>query len=432
MMMPRRIHLSSPSTKFSSSSSYSSRSSLAIIVILPISVLLLFTLAAHHSLLLLSSGEYYADSSTNHNGARNVTYNYDILHAPIWKNADDIDIDNIQHAPYKYNNNKRMPELKSDHHVDHVHTNITIPPIDFAIIGFPKTGTTTLLQALNQHPEVNMPPTELCQIHQNHKSWENWVRKHNAHRIQSFLTKKNGIKCPAMIRLPSSTENLMKLSNNTRLVVGLRHPIRWFESFYNYRLWEHYHYNMTDMEIIPHPSELTNGGKHWRIVSTVLARYEEYLQQLDKVPLSSSEMNDMNSNNTRSFWSRRLVPNPYKIFIYIDEQLKDQNTNRRIQFQKDLQTFLGLRRPIIDFGSIMANANTERQRQQQTTTLSYEYIDICEVQYASIREELLQQATKTRHWLRDKFIPSEYVTISGRELFLSSLESWSDDPCMSE
>ena len=235
-----------------------------------------------------------------------------------------------------------------------------------------------------------------------------------------------------MIRLPSSTENLMKLSNNTRLVVGLRHPIRWFESFYNYRLWEHYHYNMTDMEIIPHPSELTNGGKHWRIVSTVLARYEEYLQQLDKVPLSSDEMNDMNSNNTRSFWSRRLVPNPYKIFIYIDEQLKDQNTNRRIQFQKDLQTFLGLRRPIIDFGSIMANANTERQRQQQTTTLSYEYIDICEVQYASIRNELLQQATKTRHWIRDKFIISEYVTISGRELFLSSLESWSDDPCMSE
>ena len=410
-LMPRRIPLSSPS-KFLSSSSYSSRSSLAIIVILPISVLLLLTLVAHHSLLLLSSSEYYADYSTNHNGARNVTYNYDILHAPLWKNADDIDIDNI--------------------HADRVQNIITIPPIDFAIIGFPKTGTTTLLQALNQHPEVNMPPTELCQIHQNHKSWENWVRKHDAHRIQSFLTKKNGIKCPAMVRLPSATENLMKLSNNTRLVVGLRHPIRWFESFYNYRLWEHYHYNMTDMEIIPHPSELTNGGKHWRIVSTVLARYEEYLQQLDKVPLSSSEMIDM-SNNAHTFWSRRLVPNPYKIFIYIDEQLKDENTNRRIQFQKDLQTFLGLRRPIIDFGSIMANANTERQRQQQTTTtLSYEYIDICEVQYASIRNELLQQATKTRHWIRDKFIISEYVTISGRELFLSSLESWSDDPCMSE
>ena len=82
----------------------------------------------------------------------------------------------------------------------------------------------------------------------------------------------------------------------------------------------------------------------------------------------------------------------------------------------------------------MANANTERQRQQQTTTTtsSYEYIDICEAQYASIRDELLQQATKTRHWIRDKFIPSEYVTISGRELFLSSLEAWSDDPCMSE
>ena len=312
-LMPWRIHLSSPSTKFSSSSSYSSRSSsLAIIVILPISVLLLFTLVAHHSLLLLSSNEYNAESSTNNND----------IHAPLWKNADDID----------------------DIDIDH---NITIPPIDFAIIGFPKTGTTTLLQALNKHPEVNMPPTELCQIHQNHKSWENWVRKHDAHRIQSFLTKKNGIKCPAMVRLPSGTENLMKLSNNTRLVVGLRHPIRWFESFYNYRLWEHYHYNMTDMEIIPHPSELTNGGKHWRIVSTVLARYEEYLQQLDKVPLSSSEMIDMNSNNARSFWSRRLVPNPYKIFLYIDEQLKDQNTNRRIQFQKDLQTFLGLRRPII-------------------------------------------------------------------------------------
>ena len=52
---------------------------------------------------------------------------------------------------------------------------------------------------------------------------------------QSNTPKKYGIKCPVMIRRMMSIEALMKVSDSTRLIVGVRHPIKWFESYYNYR-----------------------------------------------------------------------------------------------------------------------------------------------------------------------------------------------------
>lgn len=307
--------------------------------------------------------------------------------------------------------------------------NGTIDSLDFAIIGFPKTGTTSLLRALERHPEIVMPWTEFCQIHQDDgdKAMLKWLHRqtkafHNASLSSPSSSpihrrKKYGIKCPAMIRLPNAIDNLVKISDHTRLVVGVRNPILWFQSFYNYRVWEHYELNLT--ETIPYPSELTNGDKHWRVVSTALAKFEVYLQQLDKVPLSPSEKNDM--LNGDKFWPKRMTPNPYKVFIYIDEQLKDRNSTRRVEFQRDLQKFLRLRTPMLDFGKMpKANANTDWYP---------DYIDICERRYSSIRNELLQQAKKTSHWIRNKFIESDDVVVSGKDLFLSSLSSWNEDPC---
>ena len=352
-----------------------------------------------------------------------------------------IDMNHINVSHNVHENERNLTNANNDNKHSHQNDNIyeklggddtdteLLPPIDFAIVGFPKTGTSTLLNALRRHPEVAMPAREFCQIHQEggDKSWHDWVRKQKPKWIQrsntktktmSIHNKKFGIKCPAMVRLPSATENLVKISNNTHLIIGLRHPILWFQSFYNYRVWEHFEYNMTRMEIIPYPRELTSGGKHWRVVSTALARFEDYLQQLDKVDLTPDEMNEMLYGE--KFWPRRLVPNTYKIFMYVDEQLNDKDTIRRVQLQRDLQEFLGLQTPILDFGTIKSNANTDYYK---------EYIDICDSQYSSIRSELLEQAKKTSAWIRNKFIESEDVVVSDKEHFLSILSSWNEDPC---
>ena len=110
--------------------------------------------------------------------------------------------------------------------------------LDFAVVGFPKTGTTFLLNILKIHPQIVMPPKEFCQIH--HVDGDNrtmaWLENaSSSSQSNSGLPLKYGIKCPTMIRATNAIDNLVKMSDQTRLVVGVRHPVRWFQSFYNYR-----------------------------------------------------------------------------------------------------------------------------------------------------------------------------------------------------
>eukprot|EP00956_Cyclotella_meneghiniana_P018783 scaffold31616_cov23-Cyclotella_meneghiniana.AAC.2 len=112
--------------------------------------------------------------------------------------------------------------------------------LNFAILGFPKTGSSFLTYALNTHPQVIMPPDgtapyEFCQIHrkEGHLELLDWLlqlQKKNATDSSESTTKiKHGIKCPTMVRAVNAIENLMKVSKRTKLVVGVRHPVLWFQ-----------------------------------------------------------------------------------------------------------------------------------------------------------------------------------------------------------
>ena len=100
--------------------------------------------------------------------------------------------------------------------------------LDFAVIGFPKTGTSFLLEVLGMHPEITMPPKEFCKIHHENgdKELMHWIKNQTAYHPPE---QKYGIKCPTMIRVTNAIENLMKVSDQTRLVIGVRHPILWFQ-----------------------------------------------------------------------------------------------------------------------------------------------------------------------------------------------------------
>ena len=122
-----------------------------------------------------------------------------------------------------------------------VHSSYSKTDLDFAVIGFPKTGTTFLLEVLGQHKEIKMVLSdnlksggEFCEIH------EKGGEKKLAHAIKNKTFEVNslkyGIKCPTMVRNTNAIENLAKLSTDyTRLIVGVRHPALFFQSFYNYR-----------------------------------------------------------------------------------------------------------------------------------------------------------------------------------------------------
>jgi hypothetical protein len=108
------------------------------------------------------------------------------------------------------------------------------PDLDFAVIGFPKTGTTFLLQALSMHPEITMPSKEYCELHlsDGDKQLVNWIKNQSALHPSG---QKYGIKCPNIVKVTNAIDNMMKVSDQTRLVVGVRHPVLWFQSLYNYR-----------------------------------------------------------------------------------------------------------------------------------------------------------------------------------------------------
>ena len=108
---------------------------------------------------------------------------------------------------------------------------------NFGIIGFPKTGTSFLLHALGKHPEISMPTSETCKLSKFDK-----LKKENIFLIAAQQSEdertpptRYGFKCPEMIRETSLLENFEPISNETRLVVGVRHPVLWFQSFYNFR-----------------------------------------------------------------------------------------------------------------------------------------------------------------------------------------------------
>ena len=109
--------------------------------------------------------------------------------------------------------------------------------LNFAVGGFPKTGTTFLLKLLEDHPDIVVAHEEFCDVHlpDGDVKTTEWLGEASAARRNSTRTLRYGIKCPTMVRSPNAIENLAKLSDGTRLVVGLRHPVKWFQSFYNYR-----------------------------------------------------------------------------------------------------------------------------------------------------------------------------------------------------
>lgn len=299
--------------------------------------------------------------------------------------------------------------------------------------GFPKAGTTFLLKLLGQHPEIVMPEQEFCMLH----------RQDGVNKTQLLLKEmmtmqqqpssssskeeephhyniKYGIKCPTMVRNTNAIDNLAEMSDTTRLIIGLRHPVLFFQSFYNYRVMEHYQRNRTTP--IPSPLELTDGSTTtFNDVHVAYARYDIFLMQLAKVPLNPSELNRMMRSD--KVWPKRISPNPFQIFIYTDTQLKQGNT---AQFSIDLQHFLGLELPLPDIKSQQrANAASEWHPFPET-------IDICDAEFEDIRNELLQHGKESSQWISEKFIESKDVTVSDKTFFIESLRTWGDDPCASD
>ncbi len=309
-------------------------------------------------------------------------------------------------------------------------TNNETPTLDFAIIGFAKTGTTFLHDILANHSQVIMYDDEFWGDEEMLRIWLNETvmgyssldetNRGEEQQSQPQPAKRRGIKCPRIVKETARLDQM--LVNTSRVIVGVRHPVRWFESLYNYRIWQKH--DKKRFKMIPTVQYLHNNRTDWLGLSTGAARFDLYLKQLHKVSLSTDELQHMTRiqkvngvMNSTAHHERH----PMKVFLYTMEQIKDNNTQRLLHFQHALQQFLDLDTPLQDLASEeKVNVNNFNRSQM---------INICDEQYKDIRNTLVWQGKHASEWIRNKFMKSKDVVVSDVGFMNAGMERWGVDPC---
>jgi hypothetical protein len=291
---------------------------------------------------------------------------------------------------------------------------------DFAICGFAKAGTSSLLMSLERHPETRMES----------KEWFSFFRN-QARGVESMyqMVKKQGggvmgYKNPHDIQYPSVLKFYRTHAPQAKLLVTIRHPVTWFNSFYNYRV-----VNNELWSIRGHPNNLTINDSSLKgkasYVNAASGAFHRYLAHLGKTPLDKNERELLNGflGDDELIGQPPLVPNP--VFLMEMRQLGDSNSTRSFQLVKDLQTTLGLQQPI----ESITHTNSFQQAAKKPRAQQKNVMDICKDEFLPIREEMMHVARNASLWIREYFIKSSNVTVSSPEYFEELMESWMHDPC---
>jgi hypothetical protein len=310
-------------------------------------------------------------------------------------------------------------------------------PLDFLVAGFAKSGSTSLLHLFDHHVETSVVPSEVCAFNSDMAivqlstlleelvSISNTNSTHSTHSINNTNTSassisaetmiiQRGIKCPTSIWDTKGLVKLSTLKDDLKIIVGVRHPIEWFQSYYNYRVTAMHDKNAV---VKPPPAESLIGSNNWRGVSTDSCRFELGLMQLGKIPIDYKELLMLGRSGRRVFPSKK-----FKIFLYSIEQLGDTNEERSKIFRHDLQRFLGLRTEIEEIPRSNVNHFVGDARHPET-------IDICEDRYKDLRRLLVKNGMMSNRWILSEFIHHVDVTVGGRDHFVRLIDSWGSDPC---
>lgn len=105
--------------------------------------------------------------------------------------------------------------------------------LDFVIAGFPKCATTSIIKYLEQFPEISCIADEPAFFLDLPPEKQKYTRARYFSKFK--VGKVNGEKTPAYIYSPKAMDRLSK-NKNLKLIICVRHPILWLESFYNYRV----------------------------------------------------------------------------------------------------------------------------------------------------------------------------------------------------
>jgi hypothetical protein len=285
--------------------------------------------------------------------------------------------------------------------------------LDFAIIGHPKTATSSTMFWLAKHPEIQMYKHELGSLY--HGKPAELVSQ--LYALPPGRKYKRGYKAPNDIRSIKALDAIAEYWPNCKLIVGLRHPVTWFQSFYNFRV--QFNYTMP-----PAGSLIGKCSPKSNDVCTDNARFHLHLNLLGKTNQTTLEEKKLLVPLAAAV--PKLAPLHNQVFLYEMRQLGDEDEARSYKYRRDLGNFLGLEH---ELKPIVHKTHTNAVPASTTNSAKPVHLDICEDRYRPLRQALMEAAKSASEWIRTYFMQSPEVVISSPEFFNELLLEWMEDPC---
>ncbi|GMH74469.1 hypothetical protein TrST_g2268 [Triparma strigata] len=334
--------------------------------------------------------------------------------------------------------------------------------IPFAVLGFPKTGTSTLLRWLPSHPAIDMLPhedfslikliphdTDLSRFTVKRKNkgvnvtFPTLVWNRDALRDSPEMTDPlKGLKCPACAEFKKSYENLNRHFPRTPVIIGLRHPVLWFESMWNFRTAKGMYFPEKDPPLHPNDMAMADPPRGQTMIPWLArAEHHAHLAKAGLTPMSPAEMEllgtsfkysyvDINGNHVKAATAvEEGIRNP--VFLYEISQLK----NDKKKFHRDILGAVGVDTsfampPIFQVkpGTNNPEFFTKGPLPEEIEKVKKYSIDICDEENSIVHEQLMIIAKNSSSWITTYLIKAPNVEFS--EGFINMVEEWNVDPCV--
>jgi len=339
--------------------------------------------------------------------------------------------------------------------------------LDFAIIGHGKSATTKLMNWLvsfssssgnETQPDGNTQTAKPIIQMPNHEihfltHGEPGLFVEELFKLQTTSTVSSshgkvlvGYKSPNDIEVVQSRNLLQRYFPLTRLIVGVRHPVTWFQSWYNF------HSRLDDQ---PLPNAETYGRTivfntttnttdiqynlpyhamfhvHLALMRKTARTDPREWELLDPFVTPTEKSMLLKRSNDLDCFNDSCRTMNHHVLLYESTQPFDHNTSRRIMFANDLGRHIGLmdtdKHNPRDKEGILPPLKDATNYQSRNYSSD---IDICDDRYRQVRADLLELGTAAATWILDHFLPLESVHVSSPQHFQELLHNWSVDPCM--
>jgi hypothetical protein len=293
--------------------------------------------------------------------------------------------------------------------------------LDYVVAGFAKCGTTALGEWLGNQHDIKSFPGE--KYYMGTKTSRMIMELYDLRKISKVQPVKIGFRCPHYIQSGKGIQLLKEpFFSEAKIILSVRHPVEWFESYYNYRLEQQQPGLLkgTPNELIGN-LECKGCNAMW-ILSTAKGVFHHYIARLKKTPLNTGrEMGLLAPFGGIENWGKGA---PNKVFFLEIAQLGDTNETRQSFFRKDMQEFLGLKRELTPMVHVRPG-----EKNKKPSNANFTRLDICKDEYLPVRSELMRISRNASIWFREYFLKSEDVFVSSREYLVELLDDWMADPC---